>query len=259
MMIAFDLDNTLLDSAACAFPESALLALKKLRKRHKIILATGRDMDTKYSRIYLEDVAPDGIVHMNGTKLSVGDKLLLRHVMDRSFVREMLEFGKKRGLAVGFSKGDYDYFTSPELVEKLDTAYLGKCYRNFRDPMEILDMECSSMTIRGYQEMIDEMAGHFPNLDFLPFGGYQGADIVEKGFSKADGLRRLAAYFGEPEDLSTTVAFGDSMNDMDMIRAAGIGVAMGNAVQPLKDEADYITTGVREDGIYRACEHLGLF
>lgn len=48
------------------------------------------------------------------------------------------------------------------------------------------------------------------------------------------------------------MAFGDGGNDMSIIKKAGIGVAMGNANEPLKNAADYITDSVDEDGIYKA-------
>ena len=48
------------------------------------------------------------------------------------------------------------------------------------------------------------------------------------------------------------------MNDIEVIQEAGIGVAMGNAVDELKLVADYVTSAIDEDGIYRACLHLGL-
>ena len=55
-----------------------------------------------------------------------------------------------------------------------------------------------------------------------------------------------------------TMAFGDGGNDSSMIRTAGIGVAMGNAMDSLKREADYVTTSVDEDGIWNALRHYGL-
>ena len=55
------------------------------------------------------------------------------------------------------------------------------------------------------------------------------------------------------------MAFGDSMNDIEVVQEAGIGVAMGNAVDALKKVADYVTAPIGEDGIYKACEHLRLF
>ena len=48
------------------------------------------------------------------------------------------------------------------------------------------------------------------------------------------------------------------MNDYEIIRAAGIGVAMGNAIEELKTAADYVTDDIGRDGVYKACLHFGL-
>ena len=91
------------------------------------------------------------------------------------------------------------------------------------------------------------------------FASGHGADVVEKGNSKADGLRRLAVYFGEKEDLSDTVAFGDSMNDYEVVQEAGIGIAMGNAMENVKRIADDVTATNMQDGIVAAIhKHLGI-
>ena len=83
-----------------------------------------------------------------------------------------------------------------------------------------------------------------------------GADIIERGNSKAEGLKRLCDYYGI--NLADTVAFGDSYNDIEIISEAGIGVAMGNAIEELKNAADFITDEVGKDGVYNACVRLGL-
>ena len=63
----------------------------------------------------------------------------------------------------------------------------------------------------------------------------------------------MAAHFGiKPEE---TMAFGDGGNDTAMIRCAGVGVAMGNAIENLKSEADYVTASVDEDGVRQALLH----
>ena len=55
-----------------------------------------------------------------------------------------------------------------------------------------------------------------------------------------------------------TIAFGDGGNDSSMIKKAGIGVAMGNALDSLKLEADYTTTSVDDDGVLNALRHFNL-
>ena len=81
-------------------------------------------------------------------------------------------------------------------------------------------------------------------------------DVTALGADKGEGLLAMARYFGLNPD--HTMAFGDGGNDSTMIRKAGIGVAMGNAIDELKVEADYITTSVDNDGIREALHHFGL-
>ena len=58
--------------------------------------------------------------------------------------------------------------------------------------------------------------------------------------------------------MNRMVAFGDGGNDLTMIREAGIGIAMGNANDVLKQAADYITTTVDDDGVLNALRHYGV-
>jgi hydroxymethylpyrimidine pyrophosphatase-like HAD family hydrolase len=81
-------------------------------------------------------------------------------------------------------------------------------------------------------------------------------DITAKGADKGEGILTLSARLGL--DARYTMAFGDGGNDTSMIKAAGIGVAMGNALESLKREADYTTTSVDDDGILNALRHFGI-
>lgn len=79
-------------------------------------------------------------------------------------------------------------------------------------------------------------------------------EINALGAAKGEALLRLAARLGiRPEQ---TMGFGDGENDISLIQKAGIGVAMGNAVESLKAEAAYVTVTNEEDGVAAALEHL---
>ncbi len=79
-------------------------------------------------------------------------------------------------------------------------------------------------------------------------------EINAPGATKGGALLRLAAYLGI--DPKQTMGFGDGENDMTLIQEAGIGVAMGNAVDALKAKADYVTGNNDEDGVAAALEHF---
>ena len=86
--------------------------------------------------------------------------------------------------------------------------------------------------------------------------GTHGVDIIATEGGKAVGMK----YFGDvlgilPEEM---MAFGDAKNDMDMIAYAGIGLAMGNGEECLKEIADYITTDVDDDGVWNALQKFGM-
>lgn len=73
--------------------------------------------------------------------------------------------------------------------------------------------------------------------------------------NKGVALKYIAEYYGIP--LSSTVAVGDNLNDLSMIKAAGTGVAVGNAVQALKDAADYVSVTNNECAVAKIIEKYG--
>ena len=81
-------------------------------------------------------------------------------------------------------------------------------------------------------------------------------DILPEGGGKPNGLAHTLAHLGLTREQS--IAFGDGGNDVAMLRAAGAGVAMGNACDEALAAADYVTASVDDDGIRRALEHFGV-
>lgn len=257
-MVSFDVDMTLLDHKTWRIPDSAMEAIERMRGRHKIVLATGRDMDNRYSEGLKELIRPDAIVHLNGTKVTVGDEVIFDHRFSSEVLGRLLAYCEKKGYALGITVGHEDYYTHPEAVSAVDMERWGRSDRNFKDWHALLSMPVRTLAFVGREEQVRDLEREFPELKFPLFAGRMGADVIEKGMSKAEGLVRLSRYFGEPEDLSQLVAFGDSMNDCEVIKAAGLGIAMGNSIEELKREADYVTDPIDRDGVYNACLHFGL-
>ena len=78
-------------------------------------------------------------------------------------------------------------------------------------------------------------------------------DVIPAIGGKAAGIQYILQHFGISQN--EIMAFGDGNNDIDMLRYANVGVAMGNAGSEVKRQADYVTADVDNDGIWRALKH----
>ena len=93
-----------------------------------------------------------------------------------------------------------------------------------------------------------------PGLTVLPTP-FHYADLVLRGIDKGVGIARLCQHFHI--DPQATMAFGDGINDLEMLQAAGAGVAMGQGREEIKAIADYVTDSVEQDGIVTALQAFG--
>ena len=110
-------------------------------------------------------------------------------------------------------------------------------------------------TVESTTALMKRLAPVFPRCDFYKSQHYI-MEAVAKGVNKASGLDVLCAHCGI--DVSETIAFGDSYNDIRMIQTAGMGVAMDNAEEALKEAADYVTADCDHDGIVAALRHFNI-
>ena len=97
-----------------------------------------------------------------------------------------------------------------------------------------------------------ELGREYHAMRWHPFS----VDLLHAEGSKARGIKRVCEALGVP--LDETMAFGDGLNDVEMFKTVGYGVAMGDTVPELRALAQYQTGTVEEDGIYNALQHLGI-
>ncbi len=253
---SFDVDMTLLDHKDWMIPDSAMETIEKLREKYIIVVATGRDMDSHYSTAIRDQINPDAIIHSNGTKITVGEDIIYHHTFDKDLLSRILAYGENNKFSLGASVGELDYYTNPENVKRHDEDLWGECMRRFADPAKLLSLPVGTLAYIGNDHGADKLRKEFPQIQVHMFAERRGGDVVEKEASKATGLQRLCEYYGIP--MKNTVAFGDSMNDYDIVKAAGIGIAMGNAMEELKRAADYVTDSIDQHGIRNACIRFGM-
>lgn len=105
---------------------------------------------------------------------------------------------------------------------------------------------------RDYDE-VKELFVDYPQIAHV-CGGFHNLEFTRSGISKGASLKRLADHLGV--SIQDTMACGDSENDLDIIRTAGIGVAMENADETVKKAAAFVTLSNEECGVAHAIRHF---
>ena len=251
MRIAFfDIDGTL--ATGTDVPASAEAALARMRAQGDLVfICTGRPRG--YVERHFGRYA-DGFVCSNGRLCVRGDERLIDAYLSEAEVRELIAILEEAGAG-------YAFFGERELWYGGNPAYRHVAegangpHADLVDPAAIhaysFDIYFADAAER------DAIAAALEGKCLVnPHGPHPSADVTVLGHGKGEAVRDVAAALGV--DLSDTYAFGDGINDLSMIRAAGHGVAMGNAVDEVKAAAEFVTTNVDDDGIANALTHYGL-
>ena len=123
------------------------------------------------------------------------------------------------------------------------------------DLAPMLDHPVYKVVLFTTRDKLEELLPQVPHSHTTLWHDY-GQDIISRQGGKKLCMLECLRQIGI--DPSEVIAFGDSENDIEMLRAAGIGVAMDNGTPECKAAADYITSDCDEEGILRALEHFGL-
>ena len=250
----FDIDGTL---AAGGYeytyvPESTKLALQKLTEAgHFLSIATGRSngMALEFMDVFgIRNMVSDG-----GNGLTLDGKLLGIEPLPMDLVVELVDECNTKGIPWGLVVDDSPRRMCP------DTSFLDFTGDTYME--SVIVPGCRPEQFDGiFKVNIGCMTGEEQNLETLkklPWARFHDDYLFVEPTDKARGIKRMMDHLGAPyEDV---MVFGDAMNDLSMFIDDWTCIAMGNACPELKAKADYVTADVEEDGIYKACEHFGLF
>ena len=255
-MFFFDVDGTLLDNRSHRISPAVIEALHTLQQRgKKIVISSGRDVHTIMSMPQLAAIQWDGYICRNGSVVADQDQNeLYRYFFDLETMHRLEEVSQKLGSPIQYM-GHTDWLNLPP-TEDFRVA----CAFFHRDPNAIeirptLPDEQATMALAFDKAQSDYTEyRQIPGLTVLPTP-FHYADLVAKGIDKSTGITLLCQHLNlNPRD---TMAFGDGINDLEMLQAAGIGVAMGQGRDEIKAIADYVSDSVEKDGIVSALKAFG--
>lgn len=252
-ILFFDVDGTLFNSEK-KLPSSAKEALFQARANgHEIAIATGRAPFMIAD--LLQELEINTYITFNGQYVVHNGQVLFKNGIEMSVLKRIIEFGETRNEPVVFLD-DQRMIASvdgnPAVLESLQTL---------KYPYPAIDstyyMKKSIYQTLIFMEEQDEMLYRekFPEVEFVRWHKFS-CDILPKGGSKAKGIQLLLEKTGR--SLKNAIAFGDGLNDIEMLQTVGLGVAMGNGHDKVKAVANFIAGHVDEDGLAHAMKDLGL-
>lgn len=272
-LVALDLDGTLFDNSS-RISERNLTAIRSITdKGIHVVISTGRP----FEGIPFDQIKGTGInyaITANGSgiyEISTG-KCLYENAMDEELVAPILNFLLTRDIHMDAFIGGKGY-TPVQCVETAQKLTVPSSIKNYiittRTRLDNIlqfihenQLKVQKMTLNFYpaadgtlidRETVRKFLVSNPSITTV-CGGYNNLEFTRADANKGVGLRKLAEILGVNPD--ATMAIGDTENDLAIIEAAGIGVAMGNATDAVKARADYVTTTNTKDGVAAAIEHF---
>lgn len=268
----FDIDGTLMSHKTNCIPESTKESIQKAQKNGcKVFIASGRP----YFEIKMDyGFQPDGYLFSSGAGFEVNDKVVLNRTFDQQLLKDIIHKAEECGIGFHLLGSDKGYCN--DIQRKFFGSMLEKAPREIRKAMTTSDFfqkgnhpleEFENQDIHKFNALFVEGCKKQEFLDYVNDKTtvvlynsqdleHDSAEISPIDVNKGTGVLMVVTHYHG--DMNNSYAFGDSMNDYEMIKEVKHGVVMGNGQQDLKEIAEFVTTDIDEDGIANALKHYNL-
>lgn len=241
-LIVLDLDGTLLRNDKTVSNETIDVLLKFKKANNKILFATARPPRDAYK--YVPEILRNNpIICYNGACILDNQKIVYKKELSKNDTLEIAEIAKKWGynqICIEINDKLYSNFDTSEFFGNAPNQKVNLSEMNFEKAYKVII--CSKKTIS--QNFVNSLPNSCKGI--ITDRG-KLCQIMNREASKWISTKTLSEKLGI--DINNIIAFGDDYNDLEMVRNAGIGIAMGNAEESVKKVADFVTNTNMNDGI----------
>ena len=252
----FDVDGTLAAMGSHYLPDSARRAITRLRENGvAAIVSTGRHALELEEENILPGLDFDGYIYMNGQLCELAGRPVLENRIAPAELRALRVFLQQHHRSCIILERDAMYTNLVDDRLVTEQARIGTAVPPVRDIDGLEDRAVYQVIPFVSPGEEAELMARMPGCKAMRWGEAV-VDVATVSGGKEAGIRALCAALGITTE--EIIAFGDGQNDIGMLQLAGIGVAMGNALDEVKAAADYVTDTVEADGLAHALQHFHL-
>lgn len=253
-IIFFDIDGTLLDHDK-RLPDSAKQAIKTLKEKgHEVAIATGR------APFMFEDLREEldiqTFVSYNGQYVVLKGEVIHSTPLNKEALHYLTDMAVANNHPIVYMDHEDMKANVPHhdyIFESMSTLKTGKFPTHDPDYFKEREMYQALLFCLDQEEGFYER--EFKHFDFVRWHPLS-VDVLPVGGSKAKGIEKLTEKLGFGKE--DVFAFGDGLNDVEMLKTVNNSIAMGNAHEMAKQAAKHITKSVDEDGILHGLRMVGL-
>lgn len=244
-ILLFDLDGTLLKNDK-TISEYTLSTLSKCKEQGYLIgISTSRSEQNCLG--FLKEMKPDILISSGGALVRVNKKMICSYFFSVSEVKNFIEAVKNicgADCEITVDTLDAHYWNYKIDPKEEDKSWGDSIYTDFID----FEMEALKICVEiSDSDLVKKLCSHFPEFDCLRFSDGDWYKFTKSGITKEKAI--LAICKECHVSVTEIIAFGDDYVDIGMLKLCGIGVAMENAIQEVKNIADEITLSNEEDGV----------
>lgn len=246
--VFLDIDGTLL-ADSFIIPQRNIDVLNAAREKgHMVFINTGRSWGN-IPPVLMEQIEKfDGIIAGSGVMITMNGKTVFSACMSKDLCCRITEYFLSHTEYWCMFEGYKNiYMIENPVRARADYQTAVTSVADMEKICENDEIQVIAMGIKAPEEFIEKFKDEITVFQFERY-----ADCVIKGLNKAKGIEKVLELTGIRKE--NTIAIGDSNNDMDMIKFAGIGVAMANSQQSILDIADYVTDSNVNCGVAKAIE-----
>ena len=254
-IIFFDIDGTLVSLTKKVASRATVESLRRLREKGILTyIATGHDRGEIRGERLLEGMEFDGYLLNNGhVAYDHQGRLLYSLPLDSGDVNRTLDWVQthEQPCWITTEHGSCLNFVTPRVVTVMESIHTA--LPRLGDIRQAASGAVYKIVLFLTEQELKEPLSLLSNCRQAQFH-HHAFDLMHKDGGKGAGALRILEKLGIPREQS--MAFGDGDNDVDLLRAVGMGVAMGNAPDYVKQAADYVAPHVDQEGLARALEEL---